>query len=281
MRLAVGADLGRQLDESGPLPPWRAVEIIRQVADALDSAHEDGLVHRDVKPSNVVITSDRNRDFAYLVDFGIVRAMASSTRSSLTAAGSAVGTVAYMAPELFTSGQVDRRVDIYALGCLFYEALTGQPPFTGEGPALMYQHLIHRATPAVGAPHGATPQASTPSSAAPWPRTPASGYARLGNSLMRRSRPCPRAPYAAPCHRDSLNTTRSPGRRPGSRSFRPTQTLRAAVMQLVPGPRAPATAGAGDCREELGHPPGPPRTLQPRGPDRHAPALTSSRDAGS
>lgn len=141
MRFAVGTDLGRQLAESGPLPPGRAVEIVRQVADALDSAHEDGLVHRDVKPSNVLITSDRNRDFAYLVDFGIVRAMATSTNSSLTAAGLAIGTLAYMAPELFSGGQVDRRVDVYALGCLFFEALTGQPPFTGEGPTLIYHHL--------------------------------------------------------------------------------------------------------------------------------------------
>jgi serine/threonine protein kinase len=142
MRLAQGADLAAVLAREGPLPAARAVEIVAQVADALDAAHQAGLVHRDVKPSNVVVSSHRGRDFVYLVDFGIVRALGSSTHTSLTATGSAIGTLAYMAPELFTDATPpDHRVDVYALGCLLYETLTGRPPFTHEGPALMFDHL--------------------------------------------------------------------------------------------------------------------------------------------
>ena len=147
MRLAEGTDFASLLARRGALPWERAVEIVAQVGDALDAAHEHGLVHRDVKPSNVMITEHRGRDFVYLVDFGIVRALGATAQSSLTATGAALGTLAYMAPELFTGAGPDHRVDIYALGCLLYEALTGRPPFAHDGPALMYDHL-HTPPPA-------------------------------------------------------------------------------------------------------------------------------------
>jgi serine/threonine protein kinase len=141
MPLVRGLNLAQLLTHNGPLSPERTVDIVAQIADALDAVHEGGLVHRDVKPSNVLVTSQRGRDFVYLVDFGIVRALDGSAKTSLTQTGQAIGTMAYMAPELFNGRACDRRVDVYALGCLMYECLTAQAPFTAEGLGLMYQHL--------------------------------------------------------------------------------------------------------------------------------------------
>ena len=122
MRLIDGEDLGTLL-RSGPLPPQRAIKIIEQIALALFAAHRIGLVHRDVKPSNILVTED---DFAYLIDFGIARA---AGEAGLTDTGAAVGTWAYMAPERFSTGAADARADVYALTCVLYEALTGESPF--------------------------------------------------------------------------------------------------------------------------------------------------------
>ncbi len=142
MRLVDGEDLGKVLAREGALDPRRAVGILAQVAAALDAAHQANLVHRDIKPANVLL-ADHARgaaDAVYLVDFGIARDSMAST--SLTVTGAAVGTPDYMAPERFTAGRIDRRADIYALGCLLYEMLTGRKPFAGgEYPALLFKHL--------------------------------------------------------------------------------------------------------------------------------------------
>ncbi|WP_405421619.1 protein kinase domain-containing protein [Pseudonocardia alni] len=140
MRLVAGRDLAEAVRESGALDPHRVVRLVGQVADALHAAHADGLVHRDVKPSNVLL-ADGDRDFAYLVDFGIAKSTDAGPGTALTGTGTAIGTLAYMAPELFLGAAADRRVDVYALACLTYEALSGAAPFRAEGPALMYQHL--------------------------------------------------------------------------------------------------------------------------------------------
>ncbi|MDG5482307.1 serine/threonine-protein kinase [Mycolicibacterium gadium] len=125
MRLIEGEDLGTLL-AAGPLAPQRAIRIVGQIALALFAAHRIGLVHRDVKPSNILVTED---DFAYLIDFGIARA---EGEAGLTDTNAAVGTWAYMAPERFSSGSADARADVYALTCVLYEALTGQSPFPGR-----------------------------------------------------------------------------------------------------------------------------------------------------
>ncbi|MGO4445190.1 protein kinase [Mycobacterium sp. 2YAF39] len=125
MRLIEGEDLGTVL-ASGPLPPHRAIKIIEQIALALFAAHRIGLVHRDVKPSNILVTED---DFAYLIDFGIARV---AGEAGLTDTGAAVGTWAYMAPERFSAGSADARADVYALTCVLYEALTGESPFPAK-----------------------------------------------------------------------------------------------------------------------------------------------------
>src|ERR1700757_2201426 len=135
MRLIEGRDLQTVLGD-GPLPPARAVAIIEQVASALHAAHKVGLVHRDVKPSNILIDED---DFAYLIDFGIARG-AEETR--MTGTGSVIGSWHYMSPERLTAGQVDARADIYALACVLYECLTGGPPFPADTmPQLVAAHL--------------------------------------------------------------------------------------------------------------------------------------------
>ncbi len=124
MRLIAGSDLYSLLKRFGPLTPPRSVAIISQVASALDAAHAAGVMHRDVKPENILITSD---DFAYLVDFGIASA---STDERLTKIGTLMGTWRYMAPERFTSEtEVTYRADIYALACVLFECLTGVPPY--------------------------------------------------------------------------------------------------------------------------------------------------------
>jgi serine/threonine protein kinase len=125
MRLIRGRDLHDVLS-NGPIDPARAVGIIDQVASALHAAHLVDLVHRDVKPSNILVAED---DFAYLIDFGIARA---AGQTGLTSTSSVIGTWAYMAPERITAGQTDGRADIYALACVLYECLTGSQPFGGD-----------------------------------------------------------------------------------------------------------------------------------------------------
>lgn len=142
MRLVDGGNnIGTIIANEGSFTPARAVHLISQVADALDAAHADGLVHRDIKPSNVLVTPS---DFVYVVDFGIAHAVG-HTVTSMTVAGTMVGTLDYMAPERFGGRKVDYRTDVYSLACLLYECLTGVRPFTGADlPSLMYAHLHSR-----------------------------------------------------------------------------------------------------------------------------------------
>ncbi len=125
MRLVQGQTLA-ELVARGPLAAPRAVDIISQVGAALDAAHAEGLIHRDIKPQNIIVTP---ADFAYLVDFGITEAIG-DTR--LTMAGTQIGTVSYMAPERFSGQTATSAVDVYALACVLYESLTGVTPFPGD-----------------------------------------------------------------------------------------------------------------------------------------------------
>jgi len=149
MPLLAGSDLTTLIARDGPLVPARAVEVIAQVADALDTAHAAGLVHRDVKPSNVMVQARRRGDFVHLIDFGIARH--ADTTATHTGPG-LVGTLTYMAPERFEGGPGDRRSDVYALAGVLFYAVTGQKPFTAPPntePDLLYylnSHL-HRPPP--------------------------------------------------------------------------------------------------------------------------------------
>jgi serine/threonine-protein kinase len=121
MRLVEGGDLRGLIDREGPLPPPRATALLGQVAEALDAAHAAGIVHRDVKPHNVLVEGER----AYLSDFGLAKAIDESAAS----AASVVGTVAYMSPEQWQGHAVGAPADIYSLGCVLYEAVTGVVPY--------------------------------------------------------------------------------------------------------------------------------------------------------
>jgi tRNA A-37 threonylcarbamoyl transferase component Bud32/streptogramin lyase len=122
MRLVKGGDLRRLIDEEGPLPPRRALDLLAQVADALDAAHAAGIVHRDVKPHNILVEGDR----AYLSDFGLAKAFDESGAAS---GASVVGTAQYMSPEQWRGDSIGPAADVYSLGCVLYEALTGIAPF--------------------------------------------------------------------------------------------------------------------------------------------------------
>ncbi|MCW0214572.1 MAG: serine/threonine protein kinase [Pseudonocardia sp.] len=149
MRLVEGSDLASWLHEHGPLSPAAAVSVVSQVASALDAAHAEGLVHRDVKPSNILLSGvsgdeiDPGSVFAYLFDFGIASSVSdeAADESHLTRTGTVPGSLAYLAPERFRGITADRRVDVYALACVLYQALTGRQPFEGDLPALMHAHL--------------------------------------------------------------------------------------------------------------------------------------------
>jgi serine/threonine-protein kinase len=138
MRLIEGQDLQTILAD-GPLPPARAVMIIEQVARALNAAHKVGLVHRDVKPSNILVDEF---DFAYLIDFGIARGI---NQTGLTDTGRMIGTWHYLAPERMSVGQTDPRSDVYALACVLHECLTGDRPFPGD--TVERQVAAHLTTP--------------------------------------------------------------------------------------------------------------------------------------
>jgi serine/threonine protein kinase len=140
MRFVAGSDLGRRIDRDGKLEPAHAVALIAQVGNGLDAIHAAGLVHRDVKPGNVLLSGEEGEEHAYITDFGVARNVA--TQSGLTQTGRFVGTLDYVAPEQIAGGPVDARVDVYALGCLLFKLLTGRVPFPREGEAArLYAHL--------------------------------------------------------------------------------------------------------------------------------------------
>jgi tRNA A-37 threonylcarbamoyl transferase component Bud32/CheY-like chemotaxis protein len=137
MQYIEGSDLSSVLRLQGRLRPYRALDVCRQVAAALDAAHSQGLIHRDVKPANVLIEGRT----AFLTDFGLTKRV-EGTHTQLTKAGDVVGTIHYVAPEQIEGGRVDARTDIYSLGCLVYHSLTGELPFARDTDvAVIYAHL--------------------------------------------------------------------------------------------------------------------------------------------
>ncbi|MCX4096556.1 Stk1 family PASTA domain-containing Ser/Thr kinase [Nocardia sp. alder85J] len=138
MEYVDGETLRDMVRGKGPLPPRRAMEIIADVCAALDFSHKNGIVHRDMKPANIMI----NRQGAVKVmDFGIARALADSS-NPMTQTAAVIGTAQYLSPEQARGEQVDARSDVYSVGCVLFEILTGEPPFTGDSPvAVAYQHV--------------------------------------------------------------------------------------------------------------------------------------------
>ena len=137
----------RLLNKERQLAPERAINLVSQAAAALDAAHSKGLVHRDVKPGNILIEDRPEGEHAYLTDFGLTKHIEAT--SGVTATGAFVGTLDYVAPEQIKGGRTDARTDVYALGCVLFESLTGQPPFATheEKVAKIFAHLQEEAPP--------------------------------------------------------------------------------------------------------------------------------------
>ncbi|HVD68819.1 MAG TPA: serine/threonine-protein kinase [Actinomycetota bacterium] len=154
MELVEGTTLEHELERAGRLEPPRAVAIAKDIASGLASAHEQGIVHRDVKPSNVFLTPS---DAAKIGDFGIARL--ERPDATLTLTGQTFGSPPYVAPEQATGGKVDARADLYSLGCVLFQMLVGRRPFSGDDAvSLVYQH-VHTTPPRVDSLHPEVPVA--------------------------------------------------------------------------------------------------------------------------
>ena len=157
MRLVEGTDLRAILRTEDALEPARAIDLLAPVAGALDAAHAAGLVHRDVKPANILVASSPELDppeHVYLSDFGLTTLSADAGDS-----GPFTGTADYAAPELVTGGAVDHRVDVYALGCVFFECLTGRPPYPGDSVMAVLWGHVNDPVPAASERNSALPPA--------------------------------------------------------------------------------------------------------------------------
>ncbi len=186
MRFVDGTDLRALIDDEGPLEPGRAASLTAQVAGALGAAHRRELIHRDVKPANVLVTGHGDSEHAYLTDFGIAREVQAT--GGLTKTGMVVGTLDYIAPERIQDGGGDGRSDVYALGCVLYEALTGSVPFPRDSDVpKMYAHLSEPA-PSAREKRPETPEPFSQIAQRAMAKDPAERFAtadEMGAALMR------------------------------------------------------------------------------------------------
>src|SRR5262249_20329148 len=138
MEYFAARDLGAVLREGGPLSPTRAMHVAEQTLEGLVAAHAAGILHRDIKPANLLVGEG---DVVKIVDFGLA-SMGQNGQSRLTQSGILVGTPEYISPEQITGGEVDARCDLYSLGVVLYEALSGKQPFSGQNAVnILFQHL--------------------------------------------------------------------------------------------------------------------------------------------
>jgi serine/threonine-protein kinase len=155
MEYVEGVTLRDIVHTDGPIPPRRAIEIIADACQALNFSHQHGIIHRDVKPANIMISKN---NAVKVMDFGIARALA-DTGNSVTQTAAVIGTAQYLSPEQARGETVDARSDVYSLGCVLYEILTGEPPFIGDSPvAVAYQHVREDPVPPSRRHHDVTPE---------------------------------------------------------------------------------------------------------------------------
>ncbi|NNH70288.1 protein kinase [Nocardia uniformis] len=185
-----GVDLESLLEWEGARTPEAGVELIAQVATALDEAHAAGVIHRDVKPSNIMVGLD---DVAYLIDFGTAQ---QDGQSSMTLSGMVIGTPAYMAPERFT-GHATARSDIYSLACVLYECLTGERPFRERNPARLMHAHVNVEPPRASDVNSAVPRRLNEVIARGMAKDPSARYASAGE-FARATRASLRAPDPDP-----------------------------------------------------------------------------------
>jgi len=150
MEFVDGESLSAIIAREGALEPRRAIEIARQIADGLQAAHELGIVHRDLKPDNVIVARTRSgKEVPKVVDFGIAKALSEAPQDALTRSGLVIGTPEYMSPEQLLGDPVDARADIYSLGCIVYQMLTGAQAFAGDTREQMIRRRLHETPPHV------------------------------------------------------------------------------------------------------------------------------------
>jgi YVTN family beta-propeller protein len=245
MRYVEGTDLKGLVRREGPLETTRAVNVVSQAARALDAAQVRGLIHRDVKPGNILIVpaeDEDSSDHVYLSDFGLVKQAASESR--LTGTGQFVGTVEYVAPEQIEGKPVDGRVDVYSLGCVLYECLTGRAPFERDSEvAVMWAHVKEEA-PKATLHRSDLPPAVDDVVAKAMAKAPNDRYPTCGNLAadLRRelgvssgSRPQPAGPPGIPAW--------APSQPPGVPTRRWPGRLRTSKLQLGLGAAAVIAAG--------------------------------------
>ena len=280
MRLVDGTDLGRMLQERGALEPALAAELVAQAASALDAAHTRGLVHRDVKPANLLIAGDR-RPHVYLTDFGLAKRDGSA---ALTSTGNWLGTPDYSSPEQIEGRDLDPRSDVYALGCVLFAALTGRPPFADVPRLRKGGAQVHEAPPALRDVRPEVPPAFEPVVARALAKDPMDRYGSAGaladdalaaaggapepaTAPTRRSRRRPRSTTLAgsPTRRlATAATARLRGRRPArGRLLAVVAALALAVVATV--------AALGALSSDTANAPTPPRAV------RHAPAAPAPK----
>ncbi|MFL5796764.1 MAG: protein kinase domain-containing protein [Actinomycetota bacterium] len=240
MRYAPGTDLKRSLEVEGQLDPARTVRVLADVAGALDAAHARGLVHRDVKPANILLEPvDGSEERVYLTDFGLTRHL--DARSRVTRTGFVVGTVDYMAPEQLRGEDIDGGADQYSLGCMLYECLTGGPPFDRDADAQVIAAHLVEPLPSVAARRAGIP-------------------GRVDEVLARATAKSRRDRYPS-CGEFLDDIAAALGERP--RTQRPARAVHTATITAPPPPGAPVPAAPG-----AGEAPRPSRVVSgPRAPD--------------
>lgn len=275
MRYVPGSDLKALLTREGSLPPARILRLFVQIGDALDAAHVLGLVHRDVKPGNILITSvtehsgHAHPDHVYLTDFGLTK-RTSSLSGSLTGTGHFLGTVDYVSPEQIQGAPVGPSTDIYALGCVLYECLTGRLPFSrDDDAAVLWAHLVEMPPP-VTALRPDLPPAVDEVVAKAMAKAPEDRYDSC-RDLVRDLE------YALNASMDLPAASHAVGRQGGARHSRSAYPLDDAppTGDLAPTPQGAAPAAlpddephevSGDAGETVGwvsHPSLPPGAIEP------------------
>jgi eukaryotic-like serine/threonine-protein kinase len=203
MPFVEGGTLRNRLNAEKQLPLDDALQIAREVADALSYAHSHDVVHRDIKPENILLAGGHAR----VSDFGIARAVSAASGGRLTQTGLAVGTVPYMSPEQATAGSdVDGRSDLYSLGCVLFEMLAGEPPFTGTAESVIRQHLIADPPPITSRRPAVPPQVAAAIMRA-LAKVPADRFNPAGQFADALRLPDRAAPLAAPASRSPLATS--------------------------------------------------------------------------